>query len=71
MRKPKELTREELLKIATQLQQALYLDCDEEDQTWDPDKSWKAADICDDMAKLLVELKLAPERLNAAGDSPG
>ena len=70
MRKPTELTREELLTIVTQLQQALYLDCDQEDrQIWDPDKSWEAADICDDTAKLLVELKLTPERLIAAGNS--
>jgi hypothetical protein len=70
MRKPENLIRQELLTIATLLQQALYLDCDQEDrQTWNPDKSWETADICDDMAKLLVELKLAPERLIAAGSS--
>jgi hypothetical protein len=69
MRKPKNLNRRELIKIVIHLQRALYLDCDEENrQTWNPDKSWEAADICDDMAKLLVEFKLAPELLMEAGN---
>ena len=68
MRKPKDLARQELLTIVTQLQYALYLDCDEEDrQTWDPDKSWEAANICDDMAKLLIE----PKVRQPSGRAPG
>ena len=68
MRQPADLTHQELSTIATRLQQALYLDGDAEDRVvWNPDKSWAAADILDDLATLLAGLKLVPENLTEAG----
>ena len=63
MKTPKDLSRQELERLAEAVQQALYLDYSAEEDTfyWDQDKGWEAADICADLATLLQDLSLVPE----------
>ncbi len=64
MRKPSQLTRNELVAIVDALQQALYLDADPElGMAWNPNKAWDGADICGELTGALASFGLAPERL--------
>jgi hypothetical protein len=65
VQRPKDLSRDELERIADQLQQALYLRYDEEGDSfsWDPDKKWSGSDVCDSLADVLSELLMVPEAM--------
>lgn len=63
MRSSKELSREELERLADVVQQALYLQFDIEKEVfaWDPDKEWSGFDVCAELANVLGELGMIPE----------
>ncbi len=63
MRTSKELSREELERLADAVQQALYLkyDTDKESFVWDPDKEWSGFDVCAELANVFGELSMIPE----------
>ncbi len=63
MQRPKDLTREQLERIADELQQALYLSYDSEADAfrWNPDKEWSGFDVCDSLSSVLSELSMVPE----------
>ncbi len=63
MQRPKDLSREQLERIADELQQALYLDYDSEADAfrWNPEKEWSGFDVCDALASILSELSMIPE----------
>lgn len=62
MRKPRDLSRVELIEIVAAVQKALYLDLDaEHTQVWNPDKPWAGAEICDQLAEVLTRHQLAPD----------
>jgi hypothetical protein len=65
VQRPKDLSRDELVRIADQLQQALYLHYDEELDSflWDPNKKWSGSEVCDSLAGVLSELSMVPEAL--------
>jgi hypothetical protein len=61
MRKPDELTREQLLQLVIGVQHQLYLEVDTQGSaTWNPGKEWQAAEICDQLAQLLSDQGLVP-----------
>lgn len=67
MRKPSDLDRDELERLAAFVQQTLYLDQVEmatatTGMIWNPDKEWVAADVCEAIAAQLDELGMTPER---------
>ncbi len=63
MRTSKELSREELERLADVVQQALYLkfDAGNESFAWDPEKEWSGIDVCAELANVLRELEMVPE----------
>lgn len=65
MQRPKDLSREELERIADELQQALYLRYDEESDAflWDPAKEWSGFNVCEAMGDVLAELSMIPEEI--------
>jgi hypothetical protein len=66
MRQPEDLSRPELVELVTRLQQALYQGFDAEHKAvWNADHVWDAPEICDELAQLLVDLKLAPDMNNS------
>ncbi len=61
MKKPSDLTREELIRLVGQLQAHLYLDMNSAGEGfWNPDKDWDS-DTLAHLAELLVDVALAPE----------
>ena len=64
MRQPAQLSPEELIAVVTALQQALYLDFNEQNQLiWNPDKQWDGADICGQLAAELASYELVPQQV--------
>lgn len=63
MRTSKELSREELERLADTVQQALYLEFSTEEKAfaWNPDKEWSGFDVCAELAIVLGELGMIPE----------
>lgn len=63
MQRPKDLSREQLEQLADAVQQALYLDFDEETDAfaWDPDKEWSGFDVCAEISIILGRLSMIPE----------
>lgn len=64
MHRPHELTREALTEIVDALQQALYLDVDDESGgfTWNPAKEWSAADALMELSLVLARHGLVPDK---------
>ena len=62
MKNPADLTREELVDIATGLQQILY-GREQADGSWSyrADKQWRGADVCEAAAELLGRFDLVPD----------
>jgi hypothetical protein len=62
MKNPANLTHEELVEIATGLQQILY-GRQHEDGRWSyhADKQWSGADVCETAAELLGRFDLVPD----------
>ena len=60
MRRPEDLSREELIRIADAVQAGLYLDLDHEREFYNPDKVWNGAVVCQELAWLLDELGMVP-----------
>jgi hypothetical protein len=62
MKNPANLTHEELVEIATGLQQILY-GREHEDGRWSyqVDKQWSGADVCEAAAELLSRFDLVPD----------
>ncbi len=69
MRNIKDMSREQLEQLAQKVQDALYLDYVENEETgeesfqYDPDKEWDCVDICSALAELVAEFDLAPSEL--------
>jgi hypothetical protein len=63
MRRPSQLTCQELLQLAHAVQLAFYVDADEATQApiWNPDKEWDAAEVCQDLNGILSKLDMIPE----------
>jgi hypothetical protein len=63
MKTPDQLSRDELLRIVQAIQCRLYLDVNaQEAEFWNPDKQWSGADVCQDVAGLLDQHGLVPDR---------
>ncbi|MBA3483687.1 MAG: hypothetical protein H0T51_17905 [Pirellulales bacterium] len=62
MRRPADLSRQELELVADTVQQALYLRYDPAQQSccWDPDLDWSGFDVCAQLADVLNSLDLIP-----------
>jgi hypothetical protein len=62
MKNPAALPRDQLVEIATGLQQILY-GREHEDGTWSyaADKQWSGADVCEAAAELLGRFDLVPD----------
>ena len=64
MRRVTDLSYTELAAIVAVVQQSLYLDFAVGPQkVWNPEKAWDGADVCDQLATMLVEHELAPESI--------
>ena len=65
LKRPKDLSREQLERIVDEVQQALYLDYDAEADAfhWNPDKEWSGFDACDAIVGRLAEVSMIPEVL--------
>lgn len=63
MRRPSQLTCQELLQLAHAVQLAFYVDSDDETQApiWNPDKEWDAAEVCQELNQILGKLGMIPE----------
>lgn len=63
MQRPKDLSREQLERVADEVQQALYLEYDAEADAfcWNPDKEWGGFDVCDALTGVLSQLRMIPE----------
>lgn len=65
----KSLSREQLEQLAQEVQDALYLDYAEDEETgefsfqYNPDKEWDCVDLCAALAELSVKFGLAPTEL--------
>ncbi len=62
MRKAEDLTKENLCLIVKRIQQLLYLDNDEKNLFWNPDKEW-SIDLLDEIADSLSCSELIPEKV--------
>ena len=62
MNRPRDLTREQLERIADEVQQALYLSYDDETEgfCWDPEKEWSGFDVCEAISGTLSQLSMVP-----------
>ena len=63
MRRPSQLTCQELLQLAHAVQLAFYVDSDEITAApiWNPDKEWDAAEVCQELNGILAKLDMIPE----------
>lgn len=60
---PKHLDSDRLEVIVEAIQQRMYLDEPEKGRyVWNPDKEWDGADLCQDIAAILHQYELVPER---------
>jgi hypothetical protein len=66
MRRPADLTRDQLERIADTVQQALYLRYDPALKSccWDPDLEWSGFDVCAQLADVLSPLGLIPTEVS-------
>jgi hypothetical protein len=60
MKKPSDLTKEELVQLVEQLQSILYLDISSDGDFWNRNKVWDSETI-EYVAEVLVDAGLAPE----------
>jgi hypothetical protein len=60
MKKPSDLTKEELEQLVEQLQSILYLDISPDGDFWNRNKVWDSETI-EYVAAVLVDAGLAPE----------
>src|SRR5437868_2910468 len=64
MRRANALSRNGLETIIDHVQQALYLDVEQDGElVWSPTKDWNGAGICDELARMLAEHDLMPQRV--------
>lgn len=62
MKRPQQLTRDQLEAIVDVVQQTLYLDRDANAAYyWNPEKEWAGAEALDQIADTLVEHELSPQ----------
>jgi len=62
MHRPEQLSHTELIDLVDCIQQLLYLDSDGQDlKTWNPNKQWDGADICDQLALAMSHCGLVPK----------
>ena len=66
MKRPADLTREELIDIVDTMQRLLYLSIVDDDADvltahWTPHKVWCGTDVCDVMATTLNNYGLCPD----------
>ena len=61
MRRPRDLPREALIEIVAALQQRLYLDVEQGQFVWNPDKDWSCADALMELSDVLAGHGLAPD----------
>ncbi len=59
VRKPSELTREQLAAVVEEIQQILWMDHRTEPPTWDADRPWDSETI-EHIAAALTQAGLAP-----------
>jgi hypothetical protein len=63
MRTADQLSQGELLGIVQAMQRRLYLDRDDQGaEFWNPDKPWNGSDVCQDLASILDQYGLVPDR---------
>lgn len=60
MKKPKDLSKEELVLIVDCVQATLWLDTDSKGGFWNPDKEWDSETI-EEVARALAASGLRPE----------
>jgi len=66
MKTPDQLSQHELLAIVRDVQRCLYLDHDDQEaEFWNPDKQWSGADVCQDLAGILDQHGLVPDRVES------
>lgn len=69
MKNVKSLTPEQLEQLAQRLQDALYLDFVEDEETgegsfqYDPDKEWDCVDLCSELATIADDFGLRPNKM--------
>ena len=61
MKNPADLTREQLVELATGLQQIFYGQYEDDRWSYHADKQWSGADVCEAAAELLGRFDLAPK----------
>jgi hypothetical protein len=67
---PHGLSRKDLVEIVANIQALLYLDIQQDRDTWNPDKEWDA-DTCDSIRDVLDRHGLVPEDEQSCGDTMG
>jgi len=68
MKKPHDLNRPELERIADAVQRCLYFD--ENTGEFDPGHEWSGADVCEALACVLSDLGMVPDETIEKGEGP-
>jgi len=61
MIKPNALDHDQLIDVVERIQAVLWLDMNERDETWNPDKEWDAETI-EKVAHVMAENGLRPDK---------
>lgn len=61
MKNPNSLDHDQLLDVVERIQAVLWLEPDERDETWNPDKEWDSETI-EQVAAVMTEHGLRPDK---------